>query len=114
MTDTGNRPWITVTITAPNVTGHLTDTSTAITFVMHLPDGTLTTPVSSPNADIVGPTAGTVSVNGVTLTTTTWAWKVPLLTQPGNHVIRWTSTAGLIAQDTIKLPVDDYAPFVTP
>jgi hypothetical protein len=112
--ETGNRPWVSAVVTAPNVPGHLTDASTAITFNMVKPDGTLATPVSSPNADIVGPTAGTVVVNGVTLTTTTWFWKVPTLTLAGDHVIRWTSTAGCIAQDNSRLVVPSYAPFLTP
>lgn len=111
---TGNRPYVVAVITAPNVPGHTTDASTAITFVMNKPDDTETTPVSSPHADIVGPTAGTVVVDGVTLTTTTWHWKVPTLTQPGLHTIRWTSTAVIIAQGTAELTVVGFAPFATP
>lgn len=109
--ETGNRPWIKAVITAPNVTGHLTDASTAITFNMMLPDGTLGTPVSSPNGDIAGPVAGTTVVQGVTLTTTTWYWKIPLLTQPGDHQVRWTSTAGVVAQDNSYLQVGAYTPW---
>jgi len=113
--ETGNRPWVQVVITAPNVTGHLTDASTAITFSMMLPDGTSITPVSSPNADIVGPTAGTTTTPaGVVLTTTTWAWKVPLLAQSGTYTVRWASTAGLIAQDNSRIIVPLYTPFATP
>lgn len=111
---TGNRPWVTAVITAPNVTGHTTDASTAVTFGMSKPDRTEITPISSPNADIAGPVAGTIVVNGVTLTTTTWYWKVPTLTQPGVHTIRWTSTAGVIAQDTAELSVSVFAPFAAP
>lgn len=109
---TGNRPWIKAVITAPNVTGHTTDTSTAITFKMHLPDDTETAAVSSPNADIVGPVAGVEAGTG--LTTTTWYWKVPTLAQIGRHTVRWTSTAGVIAQDNSRFVVVDYAPFTTP
>lgn len=109
--ETGNRPWIKAVVTAPNVTGHLTDASTAVTFNMMLPDGTLGTPVSSPNADIAGPTAGTVVVNGVTLTTTTWFWKTPLIVQVGYHTVRWTSTAGVVAQDNAYFTTPPFAPF---
>lgn len=111
--ETGNRPWVKAVVTAPNVPGHTTDTSTAITFVMHKPDATETAPISSPNADIAGPVAGTTVVDGVTLTTTTWYWKVPLLTLPGDHTIRWTSTAGIVAQDNSTLSVPIFTPFAT-
>lgn len=112
--ESGNRPWVEAVITAPDVPGHTTDASTAITFVMNKPDDTETSPVSSPHADIVGPTAGTVVVDGVTLTTTTWHWKVPTLALAGVHTIRWTSTAGVIAQDSAYLSVPDFAPFAGP
>lgn len=115
LVETGNRPWIAAEVAAPNVPGHITEASTAITFSVMLPDATVSTPVSSPNADVAGPVAGTkvVTVNGVTttLTTTTWYWKMPLLVLSGNYTVRWKSTAGVIAQDNSRLVVPTFAPF---
>lgn len=112
--ESGNRPWVEAVVTAPNVPGHTGDASTAITFTISKPDGTVSAPVSSPHADIVGPTAGSVVVDGVTLTTSTWHWKVPTLDLAGVHHIRWTSTAGILAQDRSFLTVPAFAPFPTP
>lgn len=113
--ETGNRPWIKAVITAPNVPGHTTDASTAITFNLSKPDATLATPVSSPNTDIVGPTAGTTTASdGTVLTTTSWWWKAPTIDQTGRYKVRWTSTAGVIAQDNADLFVPVYAPYATP
>lgn len=89
-----------------------TAASTAVTFSLSEPDGTLVA-VNSPNAAITGPTAGTDTIDGVTVTTTTWVWKTPVLDQAGRHSIETQSTAGILAAKRLTIIVPSFAPFIT-
>ena len=88
-------------------------TSTAVTFTLSEPDGTVTT-VNSPNVAITGPTSGTDTVDGVTVTTTTWVWKTPVLDQAGRHAVESHSTAGIVAAKRSVIVVPSFEPFLTP
>lgn len=88
-------------------------TSTAVTFSLSAPDNTLTT-VTSPNAAITGPTAGTDTVDGVTVATTTWVWKTPILMQSGRYAVEAQSTAGILVAKRSIVKVPSFAPFATP
>lgn len=91
----------------------ITAASTAVTFTLSAPDGTLTT-VSSPNAAITGPTAGSETVDGVALTTTTWVYKTAALAQSGAYTVEAQSTAGILAASRSRIVVPSFAPFLTP
>jgi hypothetical protein len=109
----GNRLNVVTTFTAPMFpAAERAAASTAVTFEWLRPDG-LKEIVSSPHADITGPIAGTVNVDGVTLTTTQWVWKTPYLTQANTYSIRATSTAGLAAAEQTNVTVPSFAPFDT-
>lgn len=91
----------------------VTATSTVVTFTVSAPDGTLTS-VSSPNAAITGPTAGSQTVDGVALTTTTWIYKTAPLLQAGTYSVEAQSTAGILAATRSRIVVPSFAPFATP
>jgi len=108
--ETGNEVHVRFVITAPTITPAAT--STAVTFTRHNPDGTEQT-VSSPNAAITGPTAGTTTIDGTIVATTTWTWRTPTFTQPGVSTVRARSTAGMIASDNSAIVTPSYAPMST-
>lgn len=97
---------ITATVEAPAAQ------STAITFSLSAPDGTLTT-VSSPNAAITGPVAGTDPDNP-SLATTRWVYKTPVLMQAGNYAIEAQSTGGIAVAKRGRIHVPVFTPFLTP
>lgn len=105
--ETGNEIYLRWVITAPVIAP--TAASTAVTFTRVNPDRTTAT-ASSPDAAIIGPTAGSTVVDGVTLTTTTWHWKTPLFTQPGTSTVRARSTAGILCSENRTIATPPHSP----
>lgn len=106
--ETGNEVYIKFVVTAPVIAPSAT--STAVTFTIHYPDDTEVS-VSSPNASITGPTAGTAVVDGVSCATTTWHYKTPAFTKVGNSTVRARSTAGILCSDDSTIYTPAFAPF---
>jgi hypothetical protein len=87
--------------------------STAITFTLHMPDGTQDVKTDA-DPEVVGPTTGSVVVDGVTYTTTTWIYTTPVLTQSGHYQVAAKSTAGIKRASRSGFVVPEFAPFATP
>lgn len=94
--ESGNFRYVDSTFTA---TSHdPSAASTAVTFTLTLPDGSIVT-ASNGAAAVTGPVAGSAAG----LTTTMWSWQTPVFTQVGRYQLDAVSTAGLNAAHRIQL-----------
>jgi hypothetical protein len=107
--ETGNTVTIKATFIAPfDIPGA---ESTAITVTVVDPDGTVESPVSSPNATITGPTYTTLDDGRHQ---TVWLFTHAAPTIPGRWTVRVRSTAGLTASENSWFDVPAYVPLATP